>query len=217
MIKFICMGSTELWGMWSKLQISKWKCMSPPGIEPATHRFPTWRLSPLDHAYSKVEELWLKFEHYLDIWIKSTQVTIYVSNWYSRFVLELTVVQNLHLANLYFILYSLQNFARTYQITINLIHVLSRMLIVFICQDSVRVYTTACQLSAWSNGLGCQPGNLEVSGSIPVGDMYFQFFACFTFFTARRSYENSIKHDHSPVLLVVLDPRYDKSYKTYAF
>ena len=67
-----------------------------------------------------------------------------------RCIFELFGRQNLHyFTNVGVIYYCLQNFAWT---IINLIHVLSGLLILFICQDRVRVQTKACQLSAWPNG-----------------------------------------------------------------
>ena len=52
-------------------------------------------------------------------------------------------------------------------------------------------------------------------GSNPAGDIYFHF----EFFAPPRSEQvngavaNEIKHVHSPEVIVVLDPRYDLSYK----
>ena len=51
-------------------------------------------------------------------------------------------------------------------------------------------------------------------GSNPAGDIYFHF----DFFQScseqlSGSHANEIKHDHSPVVIVVLDQRYDLSYK----
>ena len=42
-------------------------------------------------------------------------------------------------------------------------------------------------------------------GSNPAGNIYFhfEFFALFPFLTAER---NEIKLDHSPVVIIVLDP-----------
>ena len=69
----------------------------------------------------------------------------------------------------------------------------------------------------WPSGLECWftcrgvPG----VGSNPAGDVYFHF----EFLLPSRSEQlsgsnvNEIKHDHSYELIVVLDPRYDKSYK----
>ena len=70
-----------------------------------------------------------------------------------RCIFELFGRQNLHyFTNVGVIYYCLQNFAWTHQTIINLMHVLSGLLILFICQDRVRVQTKACQLSAWPNG-----------------------------------------------------------------
>ena len=63
-----------------------------------------------------------------------------------RCIFELFGRQNLHyFTNEGVIYYCLQNFAWTHQTIINLIHVLSGLLILFICQDRVRVQTKACQ------------------------------------------------------------------------
>ena len=50
-----------------------------------------------------------------------------------------------------------------------------------------------------------------VAGSIPGGDIYFhfEFFASFSSFQVGGTLANEIKHDHSPVVIVVLDPRHD--------
>ena len=70
-----------------------------------------------------------------------------------RCIFELFGRQNLHyFTNVGVIYYCLQNFAWTHQTIINLIHVLSGLLILLICQDRVRVQTKDCQLSAWPNG-----------------------------------------------------------------
>ena len=49
------------------------------------------------------------------------------------------------------------------------------------------------------------------AGSNPAGDIYFHFEfsipACSEQLSG--SHANEIKHDHSPVVVVVLDPRYD--------
>ena len=51
--------------------------------------------------------------------------------------------------------------------------------------------------------------NQRVAGSIPGRDIYFhfEFFAGFTFLQVGAALANKIKHDHSPVAIVVLDPR----------
>ena len=53
--------------------------------------------------------------------------------------------------------------------------------------------------------------NQKVAGSILGGDVYFhfEFFACFPSLQVSRALANEIKHDHSPVVIVVLDPRHD--------
>ena len=53
--------------------------------------------------------------------------------------------------------------------------------------------------------------NQRVAGWIPRGDMYFhfEFFACFPFLQVGGAFANEIKHDHSPVVIVVLDSRHD--------
>ena len=55
--------------------------------------------------------------------------------------------------------------------------------------------------------------NERVAGSIPGGDKYFhfEFFACLPSFQVGGALANEIKHDHSSVVLVVLDPRHDLS------
>ena len=63
----------------------------------------------------------------------------------------------------------------------------------------------------------CPARKERVAGSIPGGDIYmyfhFEFFACFPSLRVGGALANEIKHDHSPVVIVVLDPRYDLSYK----
>ena len=55
--------------------------------------------------------------------------------------------------------------------------------------------------------------NQRVAGSIPDGDIYFhfEFFSCFPSLQVGGALANEIKHDHSPVVIVVLDPRHDQS------
>ena len=54
-------------------------------------------------------------------------------------------------------------------------------------------------------------------GSNPAGDVYFHFEFLVPFRSEQlsRANANEIKHDHSPVVTVVLEPRYDLSYKAY--
>ena len=60
----------------------------------------------------------------------------------------------------------------------------------------------------WSR---CPARNHRVAGSIPDGDIYFhfEFFACFPSLQVGGTLANEINHDHSPVVNVVFDPRYD--------
>ena len=53
--------------------------------------------------------------------------------------------------------------------------------------------------------------NQKVAGSILDEDLYFhfEFFACFTSLQVGRALANEIKHEHSPVVIVVLDPSHD--------
>ena len=53
--------------------------------------------------------------------------------------------------------------------------------------------------------------NQKVAGSILDGDVYFhfEFFACFPSLQVIRALANEIKNDHSPVVIVVLDPSHD--------
>ena len=53
--------------------------------------------------------------------------------------------------------------------------------------------------------------NQKVAGSILDGDVYFhfEFFACFPSLQVSRALANEIKYDHSPVVIVVLDPSHD--------
>ena len=46
-------------------------------------------------------------------------------------------------------------------------------------------------------------------GSYPTGNIYFFIFSLPT----SGTHVNEIKHDHSPEVIVVLEPRYDLSYK----
>ena len=57
----------------------------------------------------------------------------------------------------------------------------------------------------------CPARKPGVDGSIPGGDIYFhfEFFACLHTLQLRRALANEIMHDHPPVDIVVLDPRYD--------
>ena len=52
-------------------------------------------------------------------------------------------------------------------------------------------------------------------GSNPAGDIYFhfEFFAPSPSEQVNGAVANEIKHVHSPEVIVVLDPRYDLSYK----
>ena len=53
--------------------------------------------------------------------------------------------------------------------------------------------------------------NQGVAGSI-LGEyiyFYFDFFACFLSLQVSRAVANKIKHNHSPVVIVSLDPRHD--------
>ena len=58
--------------------------------------------------------------------------------------------------------------------------------------------------------LRSQIGKPGVDCSIPDRDIYFHFelFACFPFLTLGGTLANGIMHDHSPVVYVVIDPRY---------
>ena len=89
--------------------------------------------------------------------------------------------------------------------------------IFYSCQDSERVLNAGkknCPDGQWSM---CTAGKPRVAGSIPGGDIYFhlEFFACFPSLHVGRALANGIRHDHSPVVIVVLDPRYNYSYKVY--
>ena len=57
----------------------------------------------------------------------------------------------------------------------------------------------------------CPARNQRVAGSILDGDIYFHFelFACFPSLQIDGALANEIKHDHSPVVIVVLDSRHD--------
>ena len=56
----------------------------------------------------------------------------------------------------------------------------------------------------------CQIEKPRVAGSIPGGDIYFHFklFACCSL-QLGVALANEIKEDHSPVVFIVLGPRYD--------
>ena len=51
----------------------------------------------------------------------------------------------------------------------------------------------------------CPARNQRVACSIPGGDIYFhfEFFACFPSLQVGETLANEIKHDHSPVVIVV--------------
>ena len=53
--------------------------------------------------------------------------------------------------------------------------------------------------------------NQKIGGSKPGGDTYFHFelFACFPSLQVGGALANESKHDSSPVVLIVLGPRYD--------
>ena len=55
----------------------------------------------------------------------------------------------------------------------------------------------------------CPARNQRVAGSIPGGDIYFhfEFFVCSL--QVDGALANEIEHDHSPAVIVVLDPRHD--------
>ena len=53
--------------------------------------------------------------------------------------------------------------------------------------------------------------NYLTSDKLCLNILNFNLFACFPSFQLGRALANEIKHDHSPVLIVVLDPRYDLS------
>ena len=55
----------------------------------------------------------------------------------------------------------------------------------------------------------CPAGKPRAAGSIPGGDIYL--FACFPYSQQGETLAKEIKHDHSPVVNFVLDPRYDYS------
>ena len=57
----------------------------------------------------------------------------------------------------------------------------------------------------------CPVRKERVIGSISGGDTYFhfKFFACFPSLQVDGALANEIKHDHSPVVIVVLGPRHD--------
>ena len=57
----------------------------------------------------------------------------------------------------------------------------------------------------------CPAGKPRVAGSIPSGDIYFhfEFFTCFPSLQLGGTLVNEIKNDHSPVVIIVLDHRYD--------
>ena len=61
-------------------------------------------------------------------------------------------------------------------------------------------------MAKWSR---CLAGKLRVAGSKPGRDIYFlfEFFACFPSLQLGGALANEIKHDHSPVVIVVLDPQ----------
>ena len=76
----------------------------------------------------------------------------------------------------------------------------------FYSNPGFKLQLNNCQ--RWFSGFNRQLGKEEVAGSIPVEDKYFHF----KFLLAYRSLQlsgahaNEIKHDHSPVEYVVLEP-----------
>ena len=65
----------------------------------------------------------------------------------------------------------------------------------------------------WPTGLRRPARNQRVAGSISGGDIYFnlELFSCFPSLQVGEALTNEIKHDHSPVVIVVLDPIHDLS------
>ena len=57
----------------------------------------------------------------------------------------------------------------------------------------------------------CPSGKTRVASSIPIGVIYFHFhlFAYFPFLQVDGLLANDIIHDHSPVVIVLSDPRCD--------
>ena len=57
----------------------------------------------------------------------------------------------------------------------------------------------------------CPARKSRVAGSIPGGDIYFHFvfLTRFPSLQLHGALANEIKHGHSPVVIVVLDSRYD--------
>ena len=79
--------------------------------------------------------------------------------------------------------------------------------VTFTVLDEVKTHV----ISSMAKRSRCLTRNQRVAGSIPGGDIYFhfEFFACFHSLQVSGTLTNEIKHDHSPVVIVVLDPRYD--------
>ena len=73
-------------------------------------------------------------------------------------------------------------------------------------------------VAEWSGVLDTILGVLG-AGSKPTKDIYFHLECVgpFPFLTAKQISWNEIKHDHLHEVFVFLDPRYDKSYKAYAY
>ena len=58
----------------------------------------------------------------------------------------------------------------------------------------------------------CPARKPRVPGSIPSRDIYFHFFACFPSLQHNSNLANEIKHDHLPIVIVVVRPSSDGTY-----
>ena len=121
------------------------------------------------------------------IWIKSTHDNKCFKLIIVRCVLKPTASENLHFSLTRLnedINFSVQIFARTYQTITNMLHVLSRVLVLFICKDSAKSLNHS--LSTVSV---VQCARFESEWQLirfPV-ETYISFFAFISFLTARRS------------------------------
>ena len=74
-------GFTELWATGTDRNNSKWKCIPPPGIEPATPCFLVWRSN--HSAIGTVNDKLLKLLHYYFLrYYQWTRVPVHVWDWF---------------------------------------------------------------------------------------------------------------------------------------
>ena len=131
---------------------------------------------------------WHRWKRMQKIWIKSTHDNKCFELIIVRCVLKPTASENLHFSltrlNEDIINFSLQIFAWTYQTIINMLHVLSRVMVLFICKDIVKSLNHS---SSTVSLVQCARFEFEWQLiRFPV-EIYISFFAFLSFLTARRS------------------------------